>query len=299
MIRSFSQLLELAKAEEPSVVAIAGGEGEHAIEISALLESEGIARSILVGDEARIKAELEVARVKPKDAEIFPSNSPSVDAVRLCLEGRAQFALKGNVKSSEILHSAIHVTQEAGRGDCFLSHIAIIENGKALSGSKLLMVTDGGLNVLPDLDAKKKILENAIWLAHRIGIERPKVILAAGMEDTGQDIPAIAYSREIVQEHQAGRWQDAIIDGPFGVDVGLDADSAKAKGIKTPIAGDVDIIVCPNIESCNIAVKMVLYYTGTFMLGIVVGGIAPILLVSRSAPAEANLLSTALAKVVT
>lgn len=298
MIRSFSEILERAKSEEPSVVAIAGGDSAHAIEIAILTENEGIAHPILVGDEGKIRDKLRMAALPSSRIRVLSSSSPSDDAMRLCLEGKANFVVKGNVKSSEILHSALTVCEPKEEGR-FLSHIAIIENPKSLSGHKLLLVTDGGLNVLPSLSEKKRIMENAIWLAHRLGIEKPKVILAAGMEDTGQEIPAIADAREIVKEHRQGRWSDAIIDGPFGVDVGLDAESARIKGIDTPIAGDVDIILCPNLESCNIAVKMVLYYTGSFMLGIVVGGVAPILLVSRSAPVQANLLSIALAKVVT
>ena len=293
MIKSFSELLSTAKAEAPSVVAIAGGDNETAIQVAELAESEGIAECILVGDEAKVKSILSSSRRVLKKIEIVPSASPSDDAISLCLQGKADFVMKGSVKTNEILHSALRAVE--GK-EYFLSHIAIIENPRA---GKLLLVTDGGLNVLPDLEAKKKIMENGIWLAHQLGIEKPKVILAAGMEDTGQDIPAIVDAREIVKEHRAGKWQDAIIDGPFGVDVGLDVNSARAKGIKTPIAGDVDIIVCPNLESCNIAVKMVLYCKDTFMLGIVVGGIAPILLVSRSAPPIAELLSVALAKVVT
>ncbi len=299
MIRSFSQILKCAKEKELAVVAIAGADSELAIEVSALAEMDGIARSILVGDERNIRQELERAKNTPKDFEILPSANPSDDAVKLCLGGSANFVIKGNVKSSDILHSALVAkSREAGK-DYFLSHIAIIENPKSLSGHKLLMVTDGGLNILPDLSEKKRILENAIMLAHGLEIARPKVILAAGMEDTGQDIPAISDARKIVKEHRAGKWQDAIIDGPFGVDVGLDVDSARVKRINTDVAGDADIILCPNLESCNIAVKMVLYYTGTFMLGIVVGGPAPILLVSRSAPPEANILSIALAKLIT
>ncbi len=298
MIRSFSDLLAHAKTKKFTRVAIAGGDSASAIEVSCLAEKEGIAEAILVGNEEKINQAMRDAEHKPSKIEVYPSENPSDDAIKLCLAGKADFVMKGTVKTNEILHSALNLAEKPLEQGYFLSHIAIIENPRARSGPKLLLVTDGGLNLLPNVEEKKRIMENAIKVAHSLGVAKPKVILAAGMEDTGQDIPAIADAREIVREHRQGKWQDAIIDGPFGVDVGLDAESARIKKIDTPIAGDVDIIVTPNLESCNIAVKMVLYYTRTFMLGIVVGAPAPILLVSRSAPPMANLLSVALATIV-
>jgi len=226
----------------------------------------------------------------------------AAEAIRVCLSGRAQFVVKGAVKTDQLLHAVLRTEEdEIKRQGYFLSHIAFLENpraGKPSTAGKLLAVTDGGMNVAPDMDGKMRIMENAIRVMQRLGVKGPKVLLAAGIEDTGQDISAIADAREIVKRHRNGEWEDAIIDGPYGVDIGLDAEAAKVKGIDTPIAGDADIVVCPNLESCNIAVKMVLYYTKRFMLGVVVGGAVPVVLVSRAAPPEANLYSVALAKLL-
>jgi len=298
MITSFAELKKEACCGEPAVIAIAGGDSSGAVEFAHLAELEGIANCVFVGDPASIEDTLAQSEHRPENARIHPAPASDVaaEAVRLCLSGGASFVMKGNVKSNELLKAVLHTGEDEikDRG-YFLSHTAVIENPRA---GKLLQVTDGGMNVLPSLKEKIKIMQNAIAVAHRLGIEKPKVILAAGMEDTGQDIPAIADARKIVKRHHDGEWPDAVIDGPFGVDLGLDPEAAKVKKIDTPIAGDADIVVVPNLESCNIAVKMVLYYTNTFMLGLVVGGIAPVLLVSRAAPPEANLLSAALAKLV-
>ncbi len=298
MITSFAELKKAARSGDPAVIAIAGGDSGGAVEFAHLAEHEGIANCVFVGDPASIEDTLAQAKERPERARIHPAPAADIaaEAVRLCLSGGASFVMKGNVKSNELLKAVLHTGEEKIKGHgYFLSHTAVIENPRA---GKLLQVTDGGMNVLPSLKEKIKIMQNAVVVAHRLGIERPKVILAAGMEDTGQDIPAIADARKIVQRHRDGEWPDAVIDGPFGVDLGLDPEASKVKDIDTPIAGDADIVVVPNLESCNIAVKMVLYYTKTFMLGLVVGGVAPVLLVSRAAPPEANLLSAALAKLV-
>lgn len=296
-IRRFSQLLEVAQGRGPVTLAVAGGESAIAIATAYLAERAGLARAILVGDAGRIEAALAVTKERPRKAEIHPAEEDvAAEAVRICLSGQAQFVMKGAVKSDELLHAVLRTEEdEIKRQGYFLSHIAIIENPKA---GKLLAVTDGGMNVAPDLDVKVRIMENAIQVMRRLGIRQPKVLLAAGMEDTGQDIPAIVDAREIVKRHRAGEWEYANIDGPFGVDLGLDPDAAEVKGIDTPVAGDADIILVPNLESCNIAVKMVLYYTEAFMLGAVVGGAVPVVLVSRAAPPQANLHSVALAKLL-
>jgi len=298
MITSFAELKKAACCGEPTVIAIAGGDSAGAVEFAHLAELEGLANCVFVGDPASIEDTLAQSEHRPENARIHPAPSSDVaaEAVRLCLSGAASFVMKGNVKSNELLKAVLHTGEDEIRDHSyFLSHTAVIENPR---GGKLLQVTDGGMNVLPNLEEKIKIMQNAVLVARRIGIEKPKVILAAGMEDTGQDISAIADARKIVKRHRDGEWPDAIIDGPFGVDLGLDPEAAKVKKIDTPIAGDADIVVVPNLESCNIAVKMVLYYTNAFMLGLVVGGVAPVLLVSRAAPPEANLLSAALAKLV-
>ncbi len=296
-IRSFAELKEVARKQGPVAVAVAGGESSSAIATAYLAERENLARAILVGDAKRIRAALATSEHAPRKSEIHATQAdPAAEAIRICLTGKAQFVMKGAVKSDQLLHAVLRTEEDdIKRQGYFLSHIAIIENPR---GDRLLAVTDGGMNVAPDLDAKVRIMDNAIRAMQRLGIRQPRVLLAAGMEDTGQDIPAIVDAREIVRRHRAGEWEDAVIDGPFGVDIGLDAEAAKAKGIDTPIAGCANIIVTPNLESCNIAVKMVLYYTDTFMLGVVVGGAVPIVLVSRAAPPQANLHSVALAKLL-
>jgi phosphate butyryltransferase len=299
MIRNFNELHEAVKAGTPTQIAIVGGDNDDCIEFAHMAYKEKLASCIFLGDEAAIeKAFAEHGRPEGATIHVCPADESeaSHEAVRLCNEGKAHFILKGKIKTNTLLKAVLQVIhEEVKNGDRRLSHITVLENPRM---NKLLILTDAGMNVAPGINEKIQIMQNAIKVAHSLGIEKPKIIFAAGMEDTGQDFPAISDAREIVKRHKAGEWQDAIIDGPFGVDVGLEPDAAKEKKIDTPVAGDTDIIMVPTLEAGNISIKMVLYYQMTIMLGVVVGGAAPILLVSRAHPPRAKLMSAALAKII-
>ena len=297
MIRTFDELHQAVKQGAPAVIAVVGGDNDDSVEFALLAEREGLARCVFVGDQTAIGAVF-AKHGKPETATILHAadDESAADAVRLCMEGKAHFVLKGKVKTNQLLSAVL----KAGRAEIkdhgmYLSHITVIENPRM---KKLLIISDGGISVAPNVQQKIWIMQNAIKAAHSLGIAKPKVILAAAMEDTGQEFPAIADAREIVKRHKAGEWPDAIIDGPFGVDVGLEPNAAQEKKIDTPIAGDVDVVIVPNIEAGNVGLKMVLYFQEAIMVGLVVGGIAPILLVSRAHPPRSKLLSAALAKVL-
>jgi phosphate butyryltransferase len=298
MIKSFADLKEYGRTAGGAVVAIAGGDSGGAVEFAAIAEAEGIGECVFVGEQAAVEKTLESAPHRPAKLRIHRSSADeaAAEAVRLCLAGEASFVMKGNVKTNALLKAVLHTEEkEIREGGYFLSHTAVIENPR---GGKLLQVTDGGMNVAPDAGEKVHIMQNALCIAREMGIGKPKVLFAAGMEDTGQDIPAIADAREIIKRHKTGEWPNTFIDGPFGVDVGLDPQAAKIKKLDTEIRGDADIIVVPNLEAGNIAVKMVLHYMNTYMLGLIIGGVVPVLLVSRGAPPEANLLSAVLAQLI-
>jgi phosphate butyryltransferase len=296
VIRTFDELYQAVKKGTPAVIAVVGGDNDDSVEFALLAEREGLARCVFVGDETAIGAVF-AQHGKPETATILHAtdDESAAAAVRLCTEGKAHFVLKGKVKTNQLLSAVLKAGREEikDRG-MYLSHVTVVENPRM---KKLLIISDGGMSVLPNLQQKIWIMQNAIKVAHSLGVAKPKVILAAAMEDTGQEFPAIADAREIVKRHKAGEWPDAIIDGPFGVDVGLEPNAAKEKKIDTPIAGDVDIIIVPNIEAGNVGLKLVLYYQEAMMLGLVVGGVAPILLVSRAHPPRSKLLSAALAKI--
>jgi phosphate butyryltransferase len=200
--------------------------------------------------------------------------------------------VKGGCDSARLLRGVLEGLPKEERP--FLSHVAMIENP---FGGRLLALSDGGLNVDPDCEKKIRILENGARLLRALGHARPRVLLAAGMEDKGQAAPAVADAREILRRHRAGEWPHLLIDGPYGLDVAFSAEAALAKGIKSPLSGRADLVLCPDLESCNFAVKMAALYGQGRWAGVVVGGACAVVIGSRADDAPSRLASLALASI--
>jgi butyrate kinase len=270
-----------------------GGHHPEVAETVRHCHEHGISGFTLIGPEDEMVAQLAEEGVSMDNVELVDSTDVVADAMSRAQAQPGSVLVKGKCDTSALFKAVLQSLPDDHRP--FLSHVAFIEN--ALSG-KLVGVSDGGLNVELDLEKKIAIMENAIRTLQAIGVAKPLVLLAAGMEDKGQDIPAIADAREIVRRHHAGEWSDAVIDGPFGVDVGLCSEAAAMKGIKTPVAGLADIIITPNLESCNFGVKMMTLATGHPWAGVVAGGSVPMVVGSRSDDADARLCSIAMAQLI-
>ncbi|MEP0814848.1 MAG: phosphate butyryltransferase [bacterium] len=295
MIRTLDGVLLAARDLPASRIAVAGADDPMVIDAVRLAEDEGLGRALLFGNPEAIGVALENASSPPQWSEIVASDDPCAAAVDAVKSGAADSVLKGNVPTNTLLKAVLR--RDAGEGgvERLLSHVAIIEN---YSQNRLLICTDGGMVTDPDVSKKAAILDNAIQVARSLGLECPRIGLPALMEDKGQNISSLNDARKLMEMYKAGRWPDTIMDGPFGVDVFLDEESARHKGISSPCAGAVDILLFPNTDSCNIAVKMVLHYCHMDMIGLVVGGITPVILVSRAHSSRAKLISIALAKIV-
>ena len=295
MIRTFEGVLIAARDLPESRIAVAGADDAAVIEAIRLAEEEGLSRALLFGDAEKIRAEMSRCQAAPAHAEIIQSEDSCASAVDAVSGGMADCVLKGNVATNAILKAVLK--RDAGEAGVrkLISHVAIIENPPQ---NRLLICTDGGMVIDPDAGEKAAILDNALVVAHAIGVERPKVGLPALMEDKGQDIKSLNDARELMAMHKGGRWEGIQMDGPFGVDVFLDREAAEHKRIKSALAGEVDILLFPNTDACNLAVKMVLYYCSKDMIGLVVGGLTPVILVSRAHSPRAKLISIALAKLV-
>jgi phosphotransacetylase len=174
-----------------------------------------------------------------------------------------------------------------------VSHVAIIET---VSYPKLLFVTDGAINIAPDLGAKLAIIANAISAAHALGIDMPKVALLAAIEKVNYEkMPCTVDAAIIAQMARRGQVPGCLVDGPLALDGAVSAESARVKHISSEVAGDVDILVAPDIEAGNILYKSLVDLGGAKGAGIVMGAAAPIVLVSRADSAQAKLASIAFA----
>jgi phosphate butyryltransferase len=176
-----------------------------------------------------------------------------------------------------------------------MSHVAVFE----IPGyDRLILVTDAALNMYPDLKAKVDILNNAVEVAHAIGIKEPKVAPICAVEVVNPDMPATIDASLLSKMNDRGQIKGCIVDGPLAVDNALSEEAAKQKKINSPVAGNADILLLPNIEAGNVMYKTLTYTSNSKNGGIIVGAAAPVILTSRADSPEAKLNAIALAALI-
>ncbi len=292
-IASFDQLISTVKGGRRKRLAIASAEGGEIIEAVKQATREKIISAVLIGDQKKIEELCQKHSLEPGEAEIVNEPDPKLTAktaVRMVKEGKADLLMKGKVDTSTLLKAVLD--KESGlRSGGLLSHVAVVE---VKAYPKLMLITDGGMNIKPDIKQKADIIRNAVEVAKKLGIEKPKVSCLAAIELVNPDMPETIDAAGLVKMAERGDIQDVIIDGPVAFDVAIDAEAARMKGINSLVAGDTDIFLMPDMASGNILVKSLVYLAGAKVGGVVVGGGTPIVLLSRSDSAEIKLCSMAL-----
>ncbi len=297
MIRSFKELLGSIKSRDRKTLAIAGAESEEIIEAAKIATEEKIISPVLIGDPDKIETLCGKLALDFKSIEILGEKDPqrcASLAVELVRQKKADMLMKGKVDTPTLLRAVLD--KEKGlKGGKLFSHVAVVEVERY---QKLMLWTDGGINIAPDVMKKIEILKNAVETARKLEIEKPKAACLAAVELVNPEMPETIDASIISKMAEREEIKDVIVDGPVAFDVAIDSKSARTKGIISPVAGEADIFLCPNISSCNILVKGLIYLAGAKVGGIVVGGGAPIVLLSRSDSAEIKLLSMALGAAV-
>ena len=292
-ITTFEQLLEAAREKGPKSVAIAAADDPEILEAAQTAEQAGIADCILVGDRAAIRhiaseKGLDVGHMMIVDEpDLRAGARKTMDLVRL---GHAQIAMKGRIDTGAFLKAALN--RETGlRTGNLLTHVAVFE----LPGyDRLLFVSDGGVVVAPTLEQKVDIVRNAVFVAKALGVEMPRVAILAATEMVNPKIPATLDAANLAKMADRRQIEGAIVDGPLALDNAISPESARAKGINSPVAGRADILIAPDVEAANLLAKAMIYFTQGKMCGVVVGARAPLVVASRSAPSETKLASIAL-----
>jgi phosphate butyryltransferase len=296
-ITSFEQLISIVRNKERKKLAIASAEGEEIIEAVKQATEEGIVSAVLVGDQVKIE---ELCRKKNLDLsklEIVNVADPELTArvaVETVRRGDAEMLMKGKVDTSTLLRAVLDKESGFGTG-AFLSHVAVME---VESYPKLMLVTDGGMNIKPDIKQKVDILKNAVEVARRLGVKKPKVACLAAVEIVNPDMQETVDAAGLVKMAERGDIKDVIMDGPVAFDAAISLEAARMKGIVSPVAGDTDVFLVPDIGSGNIFVKSLIYLAGAKVGGVVAGAGAPIVLLSRSDSAQTKLYSMALGAMV-
>ena len=219
-------------------------------------------------------------------------NNTAALAARLASEGKIKIIVKGHIHT-DVLMKEVLKREYNLLGKTRLSHIWHMTIDK---NDSPLIITDGALNVLPNIKTKMHILKNVVNFAHRIGIERPKISILSATEEVLDSVQSSIEAKELTDLAKKENL-NADIFGPLAFDNSISKKSAAIKGIKNAVAGQADVILVPNVESGNALVKIMIYFMGACAAGVVVGGKVPVVITSRSDDAPARLASIAAAVV--
>lgn len=293
MIRSFQEVMQIARRKGPKTIAVACAQDEDVLLAVNNAYQEGIAKAILVGDQEQIEALAKGLKIDLKPFEIIDVKGleeASLKAVELVSSGRAHMVMKGLVDTSIILKAVLN--PEVGlRTGKVLSHVAVFD---VPGYDRLFLVTDAAMNIAPDLATKAQIIENAVDVAQSLDILVPKVAVVCAKEKPNPKMPDTMDAVALVEMNQSGKLDGCLVGGPFALDNAVSSEAAKHKGINHPVAGYADILLAPDIEAGNILYKSMVFFARAKNAGIIVGAKAPIILTSRADSDEAKLYSIAL-----
>ncbi|MCC8030011.1 MAG: bifunctional enoyl-CoA hydratase/phosphate acetyltransferase [Lachnospiraceae bacterium] len=299
VLKNFDVLIEKVKSfPEPKKVVVAAAGDAHTLEAIREAVDEGIVKPVLVGDKAKI---LEIAAgigLAVEEDDIYDEPEAAAAAQRsvaLIHEGRGDFIMKGKLETAQILKPVVNRETGLGTGRV-MSHFVFDELPYY---HKLLVTTDGGMMTYPTLEQKKDIIVNTVETLEALGYENPKVACVAAVEKVNPKMPETVEADALKQMNRNGEITGCIIEGPISLDIALSKEIADLKGYDSPVAGDADVILVPNIQVGNILGKSITVIARGNMAGFIVGAKVPIVLTSRGSSAKEKYLSLVLASAVT
>ena len=267
--------------------------------LSAALEARdaNLIVPMLVGPRARLEAVAKTAGLDLDDVEIEEvghSHAAAARAVELARAGKVDALMKGSLHTDEFIGAALD--RELGlRTARRFSHCYLMQTP---GYPRPFIITDAAINIAPDLDAKADIVRNAIDLARIIGVHEPRVAILAAIETVNPRMPATLDAAALCKMADRGQITGAILDGPLAMDNAISIAAARIKGIVSPVAGQADILVVPDLESGNMMAKQLEFLGGATSAGIVLGARVPIILTSRADSGDTRIASCAVAVLV-
>ena len=293
-ITNFAELRRRAQPLGPRRVAIVAADDEVALTAADGALHLGIAIPVLIGNERNIRSKAEALGLFGliAGAEFVSADDAAAVAIRMAHDDRVDLLLKGHLRTDELLRAALD--KQAGlRTGRLLSDVLLYED-KLAGELRLVGITDGGLNVSPNLEQKKQIVQNAIEVMRSLGLARPKIALMSATEAVTESVPSSVDAQLLTGMAEAGEFGDADVFGPLALDCALLESAAQAKGIEHPVAGHADCMVVPNIEAGNLLGKSVKYLGGSQCAHVVAGAKVPILIPSRVESVDDKVNSIAL-----
>ncbi len=293
----YDRLIGRCKGLPPTPTAVAHPCDESSLAGALDAAKLGLIAPILVGPQARIRAiaqkhGLDLAGLEIVDAG--HSEESAAKAVALVREGRAEALMKGSLHTDELMGAVVR--RETGlRTARRISHCFVMD---VPDHEDALIITDAAVNIAPDFVSKVDIVQNAIDLAHALGMERPRVAILSAMETVNPAVPSTLEAAALCKMADRGQITGGILDGPLALDNAIDLHAAKIKKIDSPVAGRANILVVPDLEAGNMLAKSLTFLAGADAAGIVLGARVPIILTSRADSVTTRLASCAVAVLV-
>lgn len=281
----------------PLRTAVVHPASDRAIVAAVEANDEKLFVPVLVGPRHRIEAAARSAGVSIEGMELIDvphSHAAAEHAARMAGRGEVDAIMKGSLHTDELL-SAVMARENGLRTDRWLSHVFLFD---VPAYDKLLMVTDGAINIAPTLEQKRDIAQNAIDLARLLGIDQPKVAVLAAVETVNPKMASTLDAAALTVMAARGQIKHGWVDGPLAFDNAIDMEAVKEKGIESKVAGQADILLAPDLEAGNIAAKQLMYFARADSAGLVLGAKVPIILTSRADSVRTRLASIALARIV-
>lgn len=293
----YERLIARCKLLSPTVTAVAHPCDENSLRGAVEAAEMGLLQPILVGPRAKIEAvaaqfKLDISKFELIDVE--HSVAAAEIAVQLAREGRAELLMKGSLHTDELMAAVVKsgTGLRTGRrvSHCFIMDVPSLD--------RALIITDAAINIFPTMEDKVHIIQNAIDLAHSLGIALPKVALLSAMETINTKVPSTVEAGALCKMADRGQITGGILDGPLALDNAIDLNAAKIKKIESPVAGVADILVVPDLEAGNMLAKSLSFMADADAAGIVLGARVPIILTSRADSVLTRLASCAVAALV-
>ncbi|WP_019229459.1 bifunctional enoyl-CoA hydratase/phosphate acetyltransferase [Sedimentibacter sp. B4] len=293
-LKNFQELIaKVQNNDSKKRVAVAAAHDEHTLEAVFRAAKDKLVEPVLIGDKEKIKKILKNLNVEFDEDSIISTNSDQEAAektVELINENKADFIMKGKLQTADLLKAVVNKEKGLRTGKV-MSHVAILE---VPTYHKLISITDGGMMMYPDVEEKKQIIENAVDVFLAMGYECPKVAVLAAVETVNPKMPETVDADMLKKMNDEGKIKNCLVEGPISVDLTLNKESAEIKGFNSPVTGDADILIAPNITTGNIMSKAILELAHGKMAGMIVGAKVPVVLTSRGATSEEKYLSLVL-----
>lgn len=292
-----ARLLDYVRPLGPIKVAVVHPCDETSLKSALDARDAGLIEPLLVAPRAKLEAvaaaaHLDLSGVAIED--VAHSHAAAARAVALAANGGVEALMKGSLHTDELM-AAVVATGSGLRTKRRVSHCFLMQTP---SYPRPFIITDAAINIAPDLVAKADIVRNAIDLAQAIGVAAPRVAILAAVETINPRMPATLDAAALCKMADRGQIVDGVLDGPLAFDNAVSVAAARIKGIDSPVAGQADVLVVPDLESGNLLAKQLEYLGGAASAGIVLGAKVPIVLVSRADSGQSRIASCAIALLI-